>query len=374
MRLVISMNIPSPHQIPLGQALADRLPGNFALICAEPVHAERLKLGWQPDFNASWLIKTWVSASERTRALDIFRSADVAVWGYVPVSEINNRVAKGKLTFFNSERLFKQGKWRLGDPRVIRNLIRMFGRNQGSHHHLLAIGPYCAEDYRLIGAFRGRIWRWGYFPELPQFVARNPASVPVVLWAGRMLSWKRVDLLLSAAAWARNQGGGRFHLRLIGYGPEEERLRSLAARLGLLDICEFLGPQNPDEVGKAMEKADIYVFPSDQQEGWGAVVNEAMSRGCCVIGCKSAGAVPWLIRDGVNGYVFDGNSAENLGRILYRCIENLERTRGMGIAARATISNLWSPTVAAERLIQLCESMESGKPSPFSDGGPCSPV
>jgi glycosyltransferase involved in cell wall biosynthesis len=131
---------------------------------------------------------------------------------------------------------------------------------------------------------------------------------------------------------------------------------------------------SPEEVGKAMEKADIYVLPSNQQEGWGAVVNEAMSRGCCVIGSKSAGSVPWLIRDGVNGYIFDGDDAENLGRILLRCLEAPDRTREMGRNARATMLNLWSPEVAAERFLQLCAAIESGKSSPFNDGGPCSPA
>jgi len=66
-----------------------------------------------------------------------------------------------------------------------------------------------------------------------------------------MIAWKRVDLLIRAAAWARGQGAS-FRLRLIGYGAEEERLRALATHLGLADRCEFQGPMSPEEVGKAM--------------------------------------------------------------------------------------------------------------------------
>lgn len=371
MRLALFTNIPSHYQISLGKVLADRLPGDFALVCVEPPHDERVKLGWQQDVNENWLIKTWVSESERVRALEIFHSADTVIWGYMPVSEINSRVARGKLTFHNSERIFKQ-RWRILDPRVVRNLVRMFVRNQRDCHHLLAIGPYSAADFRLIGAFRGRMWRWGYFPAVPETVSRSQNNVPVILWAGRMLNWKRVDLLVRAAAWARTHGA-HFRLRLMGYGPEEPKLHALVAQLGLADVCEFIPPQPPKQVGKAMEQADIYVLPSNRQEGWGAVVNEAMSRGCCVIGSKSAGSVPWLIQDGVNGHVFAGNRVEDLGRILLYCLQNPDHIRQMGLAARATMLNLWSPDVAAERLLRLCDALERGESSPFYDG-PCSPA
>ncbi|MEM4360238.1 MAG: glycosyltransferase [Candidatus Bilamarchaeaceae archaeon] len=240
-------------------------------------------------------------------------------------------------------------------------------------HHLLIVGPYCADDFKWIGAFRHRMWRWGYFPAVPETISRPENEVPVILWAGRMLDWKRVDLLVRAAAWVRARRA-HFRLRLMGYGPEESRLRALVARLGLLDVCEFIPPHPPEEVGKAMEHADIYVLPSNRQEGWGAVVNEAMSRGCCVIGSKSAGSVPWLIQDGVNGHIFEGNRVEDLGRILLYCIQNPDHTRQMGLAARATMLNLWSPEVAAERLLRLCDALERGESSPFDDDGPCSPA
>lgn len=373
MRLAFFTNIPSIHQIPLGRAFATILQGDYALVCWEAVDTERAKLGWGSDFSEKWLVKAWISEQETQRAHEILRSAQVVVWGYAPKEEIRARIHQNKLTFCYTERIFKRGRWRILDPRVLKSVYEQFKLNDRPSHHLLAVGTYCADDFRLIGAFGKRMWRWGYFPAVPETISRNQNDVPVILWAGRMLDWKRVDLLVRAAAWARARGA-RFFLRLIGYGPEEEKLRALVVHLGLADICKFISPQPPEQVGKAMEQADIYVLPSNRQEGWGAVVNEAMSRGCCVIGSKSAGAVPWLIRDGVNGYIFDGNSAEDLGRILLYCIQNPDHTRQMGLAARATMLNLWSPEVAAERFLRLCEAIEGMTASPFDDGGPCSPV
>lgn len=371
-RLAHFTNIPSHYQISLGQAFADRLKDRFVQVCTEQGHDERKKLGWKDDYCEEWLIKAWSSQSEKARAIEILGSADIVIWGAAPVSEINKRVAQGKLTFKYSERIFKRGRWRLLDPRVLKGLVEAYGRNNRECHHLLAVGPYCAEDYRYLGLFRKRMWRWGYFPEASSFADhRKLDRQPIILWAGRMISWKRVDLLLRAAAWIRTNGGS-FQLWLIGDGPEEKKLRLLASSLGLLDVCKFFGPLSPSEVVTAMENADIYVFPSNQEEGWGVVVNEAMGRGCCVIGSKNTGSVPWLIRDGVNGCVFEGRSVNNLGRIILWCIENPMSRKEMGLAAQSTIESLWSPTVAADRFLTLCTAIEGGKASPFEDEGPCS--
>lgn len=373
MRLALFTNIPSHYQISLGRAFAAKLQGDYALVCWEAVGPERRKLGWDSDFSKDWLIKAWASEQEKQRAYEILRSAQVVVWGYAPKEEIRARIVQNKLTFCYTERIFKRGRWRILDPRVLKSVYEQFKLNDRPSHHLLAVGPYCAEDFRWLGAFGNRMWRWGYFPPVPETLSRCQNEVPVIFWAGRMLDWKRVDLLVRAAAWTRSQGAN-FFVRLMGYGPEEQRLRALVAHLGLTDVCEFIGPQSAEQVGKAMEQADIYVLPSNQQEGWGAVVNEAMSRGCCVIGSKYAGSVPWLIQDGVSGHVFEGNQVEDLGRILLYCIQNPDHTRQMGLAARTLMLNLWSPEVAAERFLRLCEAIAGGMSSPFDDQGPCSPA
>jgi glycosyltransferase involved in cell wall biosynthesis len=194
------------------------------------------------------------------------------------------------------------------------------------------------------------------------------------LWVGRMVSWKRVDLILSAAAWARTKGGNDFRLRIIGCGPEEEKIRLLTKSLGLADICEFDGPQSPEAIGMAMDAADIYVFPSDKNEGWGVVANEAMLHECCVIGSKNTGSIPYLIRNGINGFIFDDRNAGDLGKILRWCLDHPDQRQQIGNTARKTILDLWTPEVAAERLLMLIETIAKNETTPFLDGGPCSPA
>ncbi len=371
MKLAVFTNIPANYQVVVGQALAEALPGQFAMVCWEQTHAERTRLGWVDEYSQDWLLRAWASEEKRQAALEILRSAETVIWGYAPLAEINQRVLQGKLTFRYTERPFKRGRWRLISPRVLKSLYEIYRLSNRSAYHLLAVGPHCAGDFKLLGMFRRRIWRWGYFPEAYSFgEPRRPSEVPTILWAGRMIDWKRVDLLLEAAAWARARGGQPFRLRLIGYGPEEEKLRGLAARLGLTDLCSFEGPMPPQEIWRAMHAAELYVLPSDRNEGWGVVVNEAMSQGCCVVGNAATGSVPWLIQDGVNGRAFTGGNPADLGRVLCDCLADLPRTRAMGAAAQKTIAGLWSPEVAAGRLLELIAALQAGRPSPFQDAGP----
>lgn len=373
MNLALFTNIPSPHQIPLGKALDAQLANNFNLVCWQHLDTERINLGWGDDSNYPWLIKAWTSKSLYLAALDLIQTADVVVWGYAPLPIINRRVKEGKLTFMYTERLFKRGYFRVLDPRVAKGIYELTKFCNLENYHLLAVGPHCANDFKLLKKFRNRMWRWGYFPELSQSQPKEkPNQLPIILWAGRMLSWKRVDLLLKAIAWARKRGCKPFKVRIIGDGPEKTNLFNLADNLGLLNLCSFEEPMNSLQMNLAMEQADIYILPSDQNEGWGVVVNEAMNHGCCVIGSDQAGSVPWLIEDGVNGYLFTGNSPEVLGQLIVNSLKDIDLSRSLGHKAKKTIVNDWSPIVAANRLITLATSLQQGNNINLFSKGPCS--
>ncbi len=81
-----------------------------------------------------------------------------------------------------------------------------------------------------------------------------------------------------------------------------------------------------------MERAEIYLFTSDRQEGWGAVLNEAMNSGCAVLTSHEIGATPYLVKDGENGIVFKSRDQKDLNRRLYELMEN-GKAESLGRAA-----------------------------------------
>jgi glycosyltransferase involved in cell wall biosynthesis len=193
------------------------------------------------------------------------------------------------------------------------------------------------------------------------------------MWAGRMVPLKRVDVLLRALAPLRLSP----HIgvcSLVGDGPERRGLQRLASKLGLSEQrVRFLPSMSHQEVRRLMRESDIYVLPSSGYEGWGAVVGEAMSEGSVVVASEEAGASLELIVDGESGRTFRYGDVRQLTQIL----DGMSQDHGLRTRLRQRawerMANLWSPEVAAERVITLAKALVNGERVPFAEG-PCSPA
>lgn len=124
---------------------------------------------------------------------------------------------------------------------------------------------------------------------------------PPLIFAGRLLKEKRVDLLLRAVAILAKTRPGVL-LTVFGDGPYRETLVRLASELGIADRVEFRGHVEASaEVWRSLGRARVAVQPSER-EGFGLFPLEAMAAGLPVVYCESPeSAVPELVRDGVEG-------------------------------------------------------------------------
>ena len=117
-----------------------------------------------------------------------------------------------------------------------------------------------------------------------------------------------------------------------------------------------------------MEGCHIHVFTSNHLEGWGAVVNESMNSGCAVVANVEAGAIPYLIRHGENGMVYQGGSFDEMSaEVLYLATHKTER-ESMGKAAYETITKLWNAEHAAAEMIRFAGEIMKGEPTPALEG------
>ena len=139
---------------------------------------------------------------------------------------------------------------------------------------------------------------------------------------------------------------------------------------GLSDCVELLGAMKPEQVRAHMEKSSVFLFTSDFEEGWGAVLNEAMNSGCAVIASHAIGAAPYLVKDGENGLLYRNGDMEDLYCKVVDLLTNPERQRQLGEKAYYTMVSCWNPQEAARRLIKLAQSICSGdsKPEIFQEG------
>lgn len=367
MKIVFISNYFNHHQKPLSDALQGLTEGNYHFIETGTMRDDRRKLGYGMDSLPEYVLQTW---TEEARCRRLIEDADAVIAGSAPEEWLRPRIRAGRLIFRYSERPLKNGP-ELG--KYLPRLLRWHRRNPaGKPIYLFCAGGFTAGDYHRFGLFRNRMYRWGYFPETIEYGHLPQKEPNTILWCGRFLDWKHPDDALLAAKKLR-EAGCDFRLDLIGTGEMEEALKKRAAEYGLEDRVRFLGSMKPEEVRKHMEQAGIFLLTSDEKEGWGAVLNEAMNSGCAVVASHTAGSVPFLLKDGENGLVYRSGNVEMLCDKIKYLLEHPGEQARLGQNACQTIAAGWNASAAAARLLKLAEAILSGEKNPeLYDDGPCS--
>ncbi|MFW5857316.1 MAG: glycosyltransferase family 4 protein [Planctomycetota bacterium] len=188
-----------------------------------------------------------------------------------------------------------------------------------------------------------------------------PTDRPVLLYVGRFIDIKRVDLLLDAYAGLR-AGGTDAVLALAGGGLREEALRQRVRDESIPDV-QFLGFVQPDRLPGLYAAADLLALPSDD-EPWAVVVNEAMACGTPVVASDRVGAAADLIVAGETGATFPAGDAAALREAL---AAGLSLDRAAASAACRTMAMAWGYDRCRESMVELA-SRACGRPWP-PDGG-----
>lgn len=138
------------------------------------------------------------------------------------------------------------------------------------------------------------------------FHAMPAADPPTLLYAGRLIREKRIDLLVDAFAIAY-RARPNLRLRIVGQGPEEVELARQIAVIGLGKALELAGFVSEEQLKRWMSEAIAVVQPS-KREGYGMVVVEAAAHGVPAIVVEGEdNAAVELVEAGCNGIVSAAN-------------------------------------------------------------------
>ena len=359
----------SHHQYFLSEELYKKTNGEYTFIATEPITEERIKLGW-PKIKASYIIE--LTEKNKEDILSMIMEADVVIIGSAPYRLVKKRIRAGKLTFTYGERPYKR------EPSLLTLLVHRL-RYMSQYHYpnvyRLCASAFSPLDYARTNTFVGKSYRWGYFPEVKvydNFESMYNNKIPnSILWCGRLIDWKHPEVAVSVAQRLKHEGIA-FKMDIIGSGYMYEEIAELIKSQKLDSEVTLHSSMTPDKIREYMEKSSIYLFTSDRQEGWGAVLNEAMNSGCAVVANSAIGAVPFLLKDKVNGYIYEDGLIDKAYQKVKVLIENNELRSKVSINAYETMKDIWNPKIAAERLLQLVNGIMRHSNTELYDEGPCS--
>jgi glycosyltransferase involved in cell wall biosynthesis len=206
--------------------------------------------------------------------------------------------------------------------------------------------------------------------DVKKFINKNGDLKPILVFAGRFLRFKRIDLLLAAIKninqvfKAKGFKDAPFNLVVVGGFPGEyegEHPCSVVRRLRLPNV--FLsGWLNHQEMAKAFNLADIFVAPS-YHEPFGQVFLEAMSVGVPVVATRSGGPVNFVVDEGseANGWLCNVDDEVDLTKIILKALsDKIERFR-RGRNALKMVTKKYSWFLIAKRVEGEYKKLLRGK-------------
>ena len=186
-----------------------------------------------------------------------------------------------------------------------------------------------------------------------------PQGVPVLLFVGRMMTYKGLPLILDALK-LFSETGQDFRMVFVGKGPDQELLEKQALQLGISDRCIFTGPiYDRDKLRAWNTRADLFLFPSTFDTN-GLVVREAAACGLASVLIRDSCAAEG-ITDGHNGFLID-ETPEALAALLGNVCGDLSRLYEVGQNAMDEIYLSWEDCVSAafERYEWVLEQKKAG--------------
>jgi glycosyltransferase involved in cell wall biosynthesis len=174
-----------------------------------------------------------------------------------------------------------------------------------------------------------------------------------LLWVGRLEKIKAGELALQACAHAAREVPD-VRLTMVGSGPEEGRLKQLAADLGIASHVEWLGKVSHDRVMELLRTGDVFLFTSVRDTS-GNVLLEAMAAGLPAITLRHHGAAE-IGTDETAVRVSPSTperTALEIGEAIVRLARAPETRRQMSASARQRVAEVFDWNAKAAQMDRI---------------------
>jgi phosphatidylinositol alpha-1,6-mannosyltransferase len=317
-------------------------------ISRQPFYFPQAKLFTNQVRWAGWL------ASKAQRDVDVWHCGNVRPVGYA-VTLAHLRRPTPFLLYVNGSDLLREQQ-ALGNTRKRFGARRIFGAARG----IVATSTWVAQvAEELLGQLEIHqpppVGAFDLGTD-PQFFNPNRnagrlraswgiGSAPLLVTVARLIPHKGQDVALRAVAALRDEFPD-LRYAIVGVGPDEARLRGLAADLKIADKVIFAGALTDDEVAEAYATSTLYVGLSRVEEiiyaeGFGISFLEAGASGLPSVAGDSGG-VRSAVRDGVSGVILPPTDIRAVTAAIRDLLRDNTRRGKMGADARRLVETYFN--------------------------------
>jgi rhamnosyl/mannosyltransferase len=266
------------------------------------------------------------------------------------------------VVYFHSEVVRAEWKYRFAYRPFLARVLDRAAR-------ILVASPAMAESASQLAAYRHKCVVVPYGIDLKPLAdapecRRRAAELklehgrPLVLFTGRLVPYKGVDVLIRASARTTAR------VLIAGDGPLRAQLEALAAECGVSDRVRFLGSVSDAELAALYHACDMFVLPSvTRAEAFGMVQIEAMACGKPVVSTALPSGVPWVNQHARTGLVVPPGNHDALATAIQTLIADPALRRRMGEAARERVVAEFTADRMAGRTLTVYRDVLNGNAS-----------
>lgn len=265
-------------------------------------------------------------------------------------------------------------------PSFANSFLRKLGLVQLAKRYLLAVNRRALNlpDAHVNYVEAYEYWKSYGIPKRKIFITRNSPDTDMLLairkkieseppllpnnrfrliHVGRLVAWKRVDLLMHGFARIRQRFPGA-ELLVVGSGPEETKLKAIASELRLGSSVKFVGAvYEPKLLGKYYLASSLYVLA-----GMGGLsINEAMCFGLPILCSVCDGTEKVLVRDGINGKYFTDGDENDLAQKIEWLFDHPKKMLNMGRKSEEIIRNEVNISTVIGKYVEAIKYAEKQK-------------
>lgn len=148
-----------------------------------------------------------------------------------------------------------------------------------------------------------------------------------------------IDYILKAVAIIKEENLGiNINIRIAGDGPDADKYKKLAKKLGIEDITKFLGKISQEQAAKEWANMDVAVIPSVLYESYGVAAVEAQASAIPVV-ISNVGGLKETTKPGKTSIIVEKKNEREIAEAISELYNNPELRRQMGIEGRKNVQN-----------------------------------